>query len=204
MNLEHENQDQMLKADAAAFLEILRSRRSIGPKRLVAPGPTSDQLAEIIAAGLTAPDHGLLRPWRFIRIPDAKRPVLAELFAEEKRLAHPDATETEIETERARAFNAPVVIAVMSVLTENLPKVPIHEQYISLGAAVQNILLAAHALGFGAIMTSGRKIEAALLQDAFRRTSSERLVGFLSIGTPTRPPKARVPVALGDCFTDWD
>lgn len=200
---EPEPQDKTLTADAAAFLEVVHSRRSIGPKRLAAPGPTPEQLAEIMAAGLTAPDHCLLRPWRFIRIPDAKRAALAELFAEEKRLTHPGATDAEIEAERARAFNAPVLIAVLIVLTENFPKVPVHEQYISLGAAVQNILLAAHALGFGAIMTSGRKIEAPMLQDAFRETSSERLLGFLSLGTPTRPPKTRLPATLHDHFTDW-
>lgn len=201
---EQQDQDQTVHADATAFLEVLGSRRSIGPKRLAAPGPTQDQLVEIIAAGLTAPDHGLLRPWRFVRVPDAKRPALAELFAEEKRQAHPGATDAEIETERARAFNAPALIAVMIVLTENYPKVPVHEQYISLGAAVQNILLAAHALGFGAIMTSGRKIETLTLQNAFRRTPSERLVGFLSIGTPVRLPKERVPAKLDDHFSDWD
>lgn len=200
---ERKSQNKTLSVDAAAFLEIVHSRRSIGPKRLTAPGPTPDQLTEIIAAGLTAPDHCLLRPWRFVRIPDAKRTALADLFAEEKRLTHPGATDAEIEAERARAFNAPVLIAVMIVLTENFPKVPVHEQYISLGAAVQNILLAAHALGFGAILTSGRKIEASMLQDAFRETPCERLVGFLSLGTPTRPPKTRLPATLHDHFTDW-
>src|SRR5690606_36872081 len=109
---EHETPEQKLSSNAAAFLEIVHSRRSIGPKRLAAPGPTPDQLAEIMAAGLTAPDHCLLRPWRFVRIPDAKRSSLADLFAEEKRQTHPGATDAEIEAERARAFNAPVLIAV--------------------------------------------------------------------------------------------
>lgn len=192
-----------LDAGAAAFLKTVCSRRSIGPKRLIAPGPSPDELDAIIAAGLTAPDHCLLRPWRFLRIPDAKRSALADLFAQEKRLTHPGATDAEVETERARAFNAPALIAVLIVITEDLPKVPIHEQYISLGAAVENILLAAHALEFGAIMTSGRKIDTPILQSAFCRKPSERLVGFLSIGTPTRAPRTRIPAVLDDHFADW-
>lgn len=194
---------RLLEAEPAAFLKTVSSRRSIGPKRLIAPGPSRDELDAIISAGLTAPDHCLLRPWRFLRIPDARRVALADLFAQEKRLTHPGATDLEVETERVRAFNAPTLIAIVIVLTENFPKVPIHEQYISLGAAVENILLAAHALGFGAIMTSGRKIESPLLQSAFCRTPSERLIGFLSIGTPTRAPKTRIPAVLGDHFADW-
>src|SRR5690606_14693091 len=111
--------------------------------------------------------------------------------AEEKRQFQPDATEAEVEAERERAFNAPTLLAVLIDITTDVPKVPVHEQYISLGAAVGNVLLAAHALGYGAMLTSGRKIESPILQKAFCRSPRQRLVGFLSIGTPTRAAKPR-------------
>ena len=186
-----------------AFFETLFSRRSVAPKRLGEPGPSQDELELIIAAGLTAPDHGPLRPWRFLRVPDERRAHLANLFAEEKRLYQPEATEAEVEAERARAFNAPTLIALLVDITENHPKVPVHEQYISLGAAAANMLLACHAMGYGAMMTSGRKIDTPTLQQAFCKKPSERLIGFLSIGTAMRPPKTRVPVTREDHFEDW-
>lgn len=64
----------------------------------------------------------------------------------------------EIEAERLRALNAPILPAVLIKIAADHPKVPVEEQYVSLGAAVENILLAAHALGFGAMLTSGRKV----------------------------------------------
>lgn len=187
----------------AAFFETLFSRRSVAPKRLDAPGPTEEELGLIISAGLTAPDHGPLHPWRFLRIPDERRADLANLFAEEKRLYQPEATEAEVEAERARAFNAPTLIALLVNITENHPKVPVHEQYISLGAAASNMLLACHALGYGAMMTSGRKIDTPTLQRAFCKKPSERLIGFLSIGTATRQPRPRMTVERDDHFDDW-
>lgn len=187
----------------AAVFDFLNSRRSIAPKRLTAPGPSPEELAMIVATGLTAPDHCQLRPWRFRRVPDTRRADLADLFAEEKRQFQPDATEAEVEAERERAFNAPALVAVLIDVTVDVPKVPVHEQYISLGAAVGNILLAAHALGYGAMLTSGRKIESPLLQKAFCSRPRQRLIGFLSIGTPTRAAKPRTPVALADHLADW-
>lgn len=189
--------------DAAYFLDVLRSRHSVAPKRLIAPGPSTAQLAAIVSAGFSAPDHCLLRPWRFVGIPNGKRAALGELFAHEKREWQPDAPEVEIEAERLRALNAPTLLAVLIEIVADHPKVPVEEQYISLGAAIENILLAAHALGFGAMLTSGRKVRSPLLRQAFCRAPSQHLVGFISIGTAASPPKSRTPMELADYFTEW-
>jgi nitroreductase len=120
-NIEH--------AGTCAILEVLRARRSVAPKRLIAPGPSPEALAAIIAAGLTAPDHCLLRPWYYVRIPDAKRAELGRLFAEEKRQHQPGASQDDVEKERARAFNAPTLVAVLLEIATDHAKVPVHEQY---------------------------------------------------------------------------
>lgn len=185
------------------FLDVLVSRRSVAPKRLCAPGPSQRELQQIVSAALTAPDHGRLRPWRFRLVAEEQRAALGELFAREKAQAEASAAPEAIEKERSRAFNAPTLLAVLLEARRDHPTVPLHEQYMSLGAAVQNMLLAAHALGYGAMMTSGRKLASNLLQFAFCVREGQSLVGFVSIGTAGAPPKPREPAPLCDHFGDW-
>ncbi len=191
------------RTTADAFLSLICSRRSVAPRRLIAPGPSPDELTTIIATGLTAPDHCLLRPWHFAEIPDERRARLGQIFAEEKRSHQTDASDDEIEKERSRAFNAPTLVAVLLDVAHDHAKVPVHEQYMSLGASVQNILLAAHAMGYGAMLTSGRKALSPMLQQAFCELPSRRLVGFISIGTPSASPKPRTAVVLERHFSRW-
>lgn len=190
-------------SDADPFLELILSRRSTAPKRLKRPGPSRIEIARMVATALAAPDHGMLRPWTFLLVGRKQRKLLGELFAAEKFQYRPDSTQADIEKERARAFNAPALLAVLLTPYPDHPRVPLAEQYVSLGAAVQNILLAAHAMGYGAMLTSGRKVASPLLQDAFSRSGAQRLVGFISIGTPSEPPKPRNRPRLGDHFSDW-
>ncbi|PLM54617.1 NAD(P)H nitroreductase, partial [Klebsiella michiganensis] len=49
-------------------LELLVNRRSAS--RLTDPAPAGEQLENILRAGLRAPDHGTLQPWRFFIIAD--------------------------------------------------------------------------------------------------------------------------------------
>ena len=60
---------------------LITSRRNVSPKRLVEPGPTSQQLDALLTLAAAAPDHGLLTPWRFVIVPAAQRQRLAEAFA---------------------------------------------------------------------------------------------------------------------------
>lgn len=54
-----------------------------------------------------------------------------------------------------KAMHAPTLIAAVAKLIGNHPKVPLHEQYISVGAAIHGFMLAAHALGYAAMILSG-------------------------------------------------
>src|SRR5580698_7681813 len=60
-----------------------------------------------------------------------------------------DAKPEQAEAERARLTRAPLVIAVISRAAPHV-KIPEWEQVLSAGAAAMNLVLAAHALGFGA------------------------------------------------------
>ena len=165
------------------LIDFILGRQSVSPKRLIPPGPTDAEIRTMIAAAVTAPDHCGLRPWRFLRIAEAARQSLAALFVEAKRRRVPDADADVFERERDKALRAPVLIAVCARIDPDNPKVPPGEQFASVGAAVQNVLLAAHALGYAGIMLSGEKTRDPLIRDGFGLGDDEALVGFISLGS---------------------
>ncbi|MDA5192856.1 nitroreductase family protein [Govanella unica] len=178
------------------LLADILNRTSVSAKRLLAPGPTADELEKIVTAGLTAPDHGGLRPWRFIHIPDERRAALADIFAA--------IASDEPERARAKALNAPCLIAVVARLQPDNPKVPVREQYASVGAAITQMLLAANILGFGAIMLSGARCTDPRLLAALGLRGNEELMGFLSVGTVDGPVKPKPRPPLGNHLSVWN
>ena len=185
------------------FLELILSRQSVSPKRLGPPGPTYDEVAMMVSAAVTAPDHGALRPWRFILIELDSRSALADLFQQAKARLSPGATPEELERERQRALRAPTLLAVVARLQRHEPRVEERDQYASIGAAIQNILLVAHALGYGAIMLSGRKTRDPQLVSALGLSGQEELMGFICIGTPTTSISRKCRPNVSDHLTVW-
>jgi nitroreductase len=148
-----------------------------------------EELREILSAALSAPDHGALRPWRLVLCAPESRDRLAALFVEAKVSRHPDATPLEIEREREKAMQPPVLLALVASPKAGIEKIPEIEQVASAGAALQSILLAAHGLGFGAIMLSGSRCAADNVRTALGVRPGETILGFISIGTIVDTPK---------------
>lgn len=174
--------------EAGGALDRLLARHSVGPKHLAAPGPSEAQLRRAFAAALRAPDHGKLTPFRFVVVRGAGLERLAQLFVDYGR--RHGKGEAELALERRRAVQAPVVIAVVARI-DPAHEVPEHEQWIAVGGALTNVLNALHLMGFGAKMLSGHRARDATIGAAFCR-AGESLVGWISTGTATSAPKARV------------
>ena len=192
------------QADTGAWLsEAIVSRRSVSAKRLLAPGPARSELQAMVGAALTAPDHCELRPWRFLEITAAGRDRLADAFAAARLETNPEADPASLERAREKAYRAPTLLAVILVPTLDHDKVPVSEQYVSLGAALQNLLLAAHGFGYGAITLSGRGVVSHALRSALGVGGDEHLVAFVTIGTPRNAPPRRRPVALSRHLAEW-
>ena len=163
-------------------LELLLTRTS-GIK-LTDPAPSAADLETMLKAAVRAPDHGRLRPWRFLSIRGAGREALGDLFAEAARLANPAATPEALGREKEKALRAPlVVIAIAKLATQPNVKVPEIEQMLSAGAAAQNILLAAHALGYAAVWKTGAAAYDDHVKARLGLATNERIVGILYIGT---------------------
>jgi nitroreductase len=169
-----------------ALAQVL-SRHSVGPKHLAAPGPTVAELRTAFAAALRAPDHGKLIPFRFVVIEGAALQRLADLFVDYGVRRGKSAEE--LDRERMRATQAPLVIAVVARLQPE-HEVPQHEQWIAVGGAIANFMNALHFLGYGAKMLSGVRASDPDITKAFCN-SGERLVGWISVGTPKSTPTPR-------------
>ena len=163
--------------------DFLSSRQNVSPKRLIEPGPSSVQLAELLSLAATAPDHGLLTPWRFILVPTEQRDRLAEVFALALIDRDPGATLEQIEAARTKAYRAPLLLIAVACLGQREPNTPALERMVSMGAAVQNILLGAHAMGFGAGLTSGQAMSSPRLRDLCHLREGEVPVCCINIGT---------------------
>jgi nitroreductase len=152
---------------------------------LTEPAPSGETLDAIMTAALNAPDHGRLRPWRFILIRGEARERLGGLMANSLAQREPNSSEILLERERAKPMRAPLIITVAAIPKPN-PKVPTIEQIISAGTAAQNILVAAHALGFGGFWRTGAAAYDMAVKAALGLCAEDAIVGFLYLGTVVR------------------
>jgi nitroreductase len=183
-------------------MELLRTRKSVPAAFLGPPGPTEDQLNEMLAVASRVPDHGKLAPWRFIVFrgdaPKQASALLTELF----QRRNPDADDKILEEERKRLAQAPVVVAVVSKAAPHV-KIPEYEQLLSGANAAMSLLLAAQALGFGANWTTGWIAYDADAGAILGLNPDEKVVGFIHVGTPTAPRTERPRPPLSDIVTEW-
>lgn len=177
-------------------LTALHTRKA-SPK-LVEPMPSDDELTLIYQAGLRAPDHAMLRPWRFLVIKDEARNKLGELFVEAMQ---PDTEEKRNKLLKA-PLRAPMIIIAVSTITEH-PKVPAVEQIASTAAAVQNMSLAAHALGYASIWRTGAVAFSNEVKQGLSLKTSDEIVGLLYLGSSSYENLPIPEIKIDDHFEDW-
>ena len=191
---------------AGLVLALIGSRQSVSPKRLHSPGPDAAQLQQMVEAAASAPDHRGLRPWRLIRIADAQRAPLADLFEACLRARadghEPVLSDDDVAKSRDKAQRAPTLLLAVLKAAPDDPEVPLIERAVTLGAALMNLLLAAHGLGYGAMLTSGRAVRSPRFAAAFALADDEQAVCFVSIGTPLAV-KRRGRGGATDYLGDW-
>ncbi|GKX56161.1 putative NAD(P)H nitroreductase YdjA [Leminorella grimontii] len=170
-------------------LTLLLNRRSAS--RLVEPAPSGEALQNIIRAGMRAPDHGTLEPWRFIIVEGEARHRFAEVLL--KAALEEGKDESVQEKSKTGPLRAPMIIVVVAHCTEH-PKVPHWEQVASASCAVQAMQMAAVAQDFGGIWRSGFWTENKTVREAFGCRELDEIVGFLYLGTPqVQPAKVKAP-----------
>jgi nitroreductase len=168
----------------------LNARISSPSKHLSEPGPDSSQLHDILQTAMHCPDHGRLRPWRFVIIQGQQRQKLSALLIERVLIEIPEASAVRIDKERTRFSFAPCIVTVVLNPTKN-HKVPEIEQVLSGGALCMNMLHAAHQLGFGAQWLTGFAAYDQAIHVALGLSANEQILGFIHIGTKSQEPIER-------------
>jgi nitroreductase len=168
--------------NAMDLFAAIESRTTAG--RLAAPGPTAEHLARMIAAAARAPDHGRLKPWRFFVLDQAARARFADAVVEARRKRLPAPTPEQLTLERDKVWRSPTLLVVGCAVHAGHPKVPEIEQVLAVGAAVENLLLAAQALGYGAMWKTGPAAYDPGVKAALGLQPVDHIVAIVHLGTP--------------------
>lgn len=178
----------------------LTARRST--INLRGPAPDDAELAGIFAAAMRAPDHGRLRPWRFVVVRGAALPALFDTLERAWLARDPQLSEALRERLRGRILGAPMIIALGTRLT--LPHaIPESEQLLSVGAAGMNLLNALHLAGYGGMWVTGGHAYDPVVNEALGFTEPDRLAGIFYVGTPVEAGVPVPPPPLPDHVKDW-
>lgn len=185
------------------MLELLETRTSVPAMQLIDPAPNTAELDRILKAGLTAPDHAAMRPWRFITIQGDARAQLGDVFAAAAIKDNPDIPAEKLARVKQKPLRSPLIVVIVATITEDHPKTPVVEQILSAGSAATLIQLAATASGFGSIWLSGPNAYFADVKAALGVAPKDQIVGYLYMGTPSKPAVAKSRPALADHLSEW-
>ncbi|MBT5110892.1 MAG: nitroreductase [Rhodospirillaceae bacterium] len=184
-------------------IEALMSRTSVPPKLLLDPAPDGEALDEILATAMRAPDHGALQPWRFHIVRGAAREKLGALFVEAMLKHTPDADEEAIAKEQGRPLRSPLVVVACTKVSHEKANVPKVEQIVATAAAVQNMMNAAHARGFGSFLATGKNARDPHIKSAFGLSEDDEIIGFVYFGTPRRAMSEKPRPDSSEFVSEW-
>jgi nitroreductase len=163
------------------LLAAIKTRASAA--KLMQPGPTSVQLADILEAAGRAPDHGRLKPWRFIVVEAGLRDRFASAAAAAKRVRIPSMSEEQFAAERDKVARSPTIVVVACVVRREQTKIPEIEQVVAAAAAAQNLFLAAHDLGLGVMWKTGAAAYDVAVKAVLGLEADDHIVGIMHLGT---------------------
>jgi nitroreductase len=171
-------------------IDLLLTRRSA--RTLTDPAPDEAALALMFACAARAPDHGRLRPWRFVVVRGEARGRFGDLLADHLSRSHPQVAAESLERERLKAFRAPLIVVVAAHGNPGV-KIPVIEQTLAAAAAAHAMMLAACALGFNAMWKTGGPAYDPIVKSALGLDPDDAVVGFIYLGSE----RERVPHVAG-------
>ena len=178
-------------------LALLAHRRSSSAAQLVAPGPSREELRDLLRLAARVPDHGKLHPWRFVVLEGAAKAALVDrLRPLSRNQPNPDRAEAVL----AKLANPPLTVLVISAPNEG--KQPLIEQELSAGAVCTVMLIAAQAMGYGANWITDWYAFDPQATAILGLQDGEKVAGFIHLGTPPEPPLERVRPDV-EALTVW-
>ena len=178
--------------------KLIHGRVHVSPKRLANPGPDPSQKNQILLAANAAPDHGRMMPWRFIEIGQGSRDALGEAFYQCLLDRDQSASPIQLQEAREKALRGPLLLLAIANYEDATNEISKEEKLVSLGCAIQNILLSAYALGFGSGLSSGKALQSPRLRNLFNLADHEDPICFITIGTVTQNKLGRIRPSVSD------
>jgi nitroreductase len=163
-------------------MEAIRTRRSVG---LSAGDVSRETIKELIETATMAPNHKLTQPWRFTVVKGTARERLGEVWAREAAAdVDPAKRDAVMEGEKKKPLRAPVLIVVSSRTDAN--PVTAEEDLIATAAAIQNLLLAAHAKGLSAAWKTGKITSSTPVKRFLNLDPSDKILAFVYLGAEAK------------------
>lgn len=186
------------------MLTHLYTRQSV--PQLIDPAPSQAELEKIFRAADRAPDHGLLKPWRFLVIQNQAREKLGQIFlAAAQKNSQTPLTAEQTEKFLAMPHRAPMIIVASArlILEHKIPQI---EQVLAAAAAVQNLLLAIHACGYAAMWRTGEMAYDVEVKKALGIELHDPLLGFIYVGTSLKamPAKKILERPMNEFVSFWE
>ncbi len=181
------------------LLDAIRSRRSIGKCSDIVPERAL--IEQILEAATWAPNHKQTEPWRFVVLTGEARERLGDAMgrAAAAAIEDPDAARAAHEKAAKKPLRAPYVIAAYAVPDPALPRV---ESIAATAAAVQNMLLAAHALGLAAMWRTGDPVFSDEVRTFLNAPADAEMLGTIYVGYPNMAAPVRQRRTL-DEVVEW-
>lgn len=181
--------DKPFNTPSSEAYDLLMHRRSVKTRDMQDPGPDREALEKILAAGMRVPDHGKLAPWRFIVLTGPERAKLGKAI-QDGMIAEFESSPKVAEKMSGYAMQAPTLIIAVYSPNQSRP-IPEWEQQLSTGAACQNIVIAATALGYAAQWLTGWGSYSKYVSRTLKLTAQEKIAGFMFLGSHSRQPTER-------------
>jgi len=181
-------------------LEAIHTRRSI--KQFTDRPISRDEIERLLDAAAQAPNHRMTQPWHFYVLGRTSRRAYGEALGarKAKRVEDPEAARAVAEKVAAGEAALPSMIAVSMTLDEN-PEIR-EEDYAATMMGVQNLMLAAHAMGLGTHLKSGAVMDDPRARAAVGVPDGERIVALIQLGEPAAQPQAKPRRPAGE-VTTW-
>jgi len=192
-------------SNVSPVVDALINRASMPPRLFSDAAPARADVERMLDAAMSAPDHGAVHPWRFHIIEGEARNRLGDLFAEVLLDRDPFAPTAAIEKAKARPLRAPLIITVCAkVDPSRAPKIPVVEQVVTAAAAMEHLVIAAQAMGYGAIILTGPNARAGKVRAAFGLDREDELLGFVYIGCADERAPAKERPNAADYTSEWN
>lgn len=184
----------ILQANMEAY-DAIMTRRSV-PK-VTEEEPSRAAIERLLAAAVRAPTHHLTQPWRF--------EVLRGDALDDLAKAWSAGSGDEFASIAAKTHRAPVIITVIEHPKTSNARVVEVEEHHATGAAIQNILLAAHAAGLGAMIRTGPAAWMPEVREYLGVAGDEIIAAFIYLGYPRDGDEERPMTRRTDAIelTGW-